>query len=131
MRILLDTHVWLWMLVEPQRIGADASRVLTDIDNELWLSAVSIWEALIAGERGRVDMDRSPGAWVEEALKKLPVRDAPLTREVALVSRSLDVSHEDLADRFIAASAVVHDLTLVTADRRLLGSTQFEALPAS
>lgn len=94
----------------------------------MWLSPISAWEALLLAERGRLRTDGDPAGWVDRALKALPVRDATLTREVALVSRSLDLAHEDPADRFIAASAVVYDLVLVTADERLLESGRYKVL---
>lgn len=58
----------------------------------------------------------------------MPVRNATLTREVALTSRSVDITDEDPADRFIAASAIVYELTLVTADRRPLRSAQYRSM---
>ena len=58
----------------------------------------------------------------------MPLREAPLTREVASASRSLDLPHEDPADRFIAATAMVYDLTLVTADERLWASKRYKVI---
>lgn len=63
-------------------------------------------------------------------MRAQPVVDAPLNRDVAIASRTLDIQHEDPADRFIAASAVVHELTLATADRRLLASRRYSTLAA-
>jgi PIN domain nuclease of toxin-antitoxin system len=128
LRLLLDTHVWLWALLEPERIAPDVAPQLEDSDNELWLSPISVWEALLLLERGRVRVALDPGAWIAQALRAMPVRDANLTREIALTSRSLDLDHEDPADRFIAATAAVLGLTLVTADERLLGSTRWRTL---
>lgn len=128
MRLLLDTHIWLWSLLEPERLAPRVAAALEDGSNELWLSPISVWEALLLAERGRLEPAGDPEAWVRGALSALAVRDAPLTREVAIVSRGLDLAHEDPADRLIAASAVVHDLTLVTADNRLLGSSSYQVL---
>jgi PIN domain nuclease of toxin-antitoxin system len=128
LRLLLDTHVWLWALLEPERITPDVAPQLEDSDNELWLSPISVWEALLLFERGRVRVTLDPGAWIAQALRAMPVRDANLTREIALTSRSLDLDHEDPADRFIAATAAVLGLTLVTADERLLASTRWRTL---
>ena len=75
-----------------------------------------------------VELNTSPHAWVEHQLDSVPMRDAPLTREVATMSRMLNLTHEDPADRFIAATAVVYDLTLVTADERLCASKQYQVL---
>ena len=128
MRLLLDTHIWLWGLLEPKRLGRAATRRLEDPANELWLSPVSVWETLLLAEKGKVELSTSPRAWVEHQLDSVPMRDAPLTREVAAMSRVIDLAHDDPADRFIAATAVVYDLTLVTADERLCASKRYQVL---
>lgn len=130
LNLLLDTHVWLWSHAEPERLGRRVAAALAADDNELWLSPVSIWEFLLLNERGRVRVhDRmTPADWVEAALSRAPMHDAPLTREVALRSRSVRLAHEDPADRFLAATAAVYELTLVTADDRLLGGKGFRTL---
>jgi PIN domain nuclease of toxin-antitoxin system len=61
-------------------------------------------------------------------LRTVPMQEAPLTHEVALASRRLKLKHQDPADRFLAATAVGYDLTLVTADRHLLRSQEFATL---
>lgn len=128
LRLLLDTHVWLWSRLAPERLAGRHARELADARNELWLSPISVWETLLLAERGRLELAGEPAAWIRRALESVPLREAALTREVALASRALDLPHQDPADRFIAASAAVHELTLVTADERLLGSTGFQTL---
>ena len=90
------------------------------LDTELWLSPISVWELLLLCERGRVRLSMSPRAWIDASLSEMAARDAPFTRAVALLSRSLDLDHQDPADRFLAATAAAFDLTLVTADEPLL-----------
>lgn len=131
MRLLLDTHVWLWCLLDPARLSAGAARKLADAANELWLSPISVWEALLLAEKGRIELHSEPSAWLRTVLAVLPVRDALLTRDVAQGSRSLDLPHDDPADRFIAATAAAYELTLVTADQRLLAGRGFAVLPAN
>ena len=79
-------------------------------------------------ERGRLAVTGPAAEWVEQMVQALPRREAPLTHEIALVSRQLALSHQDPADRFIAATARVMGLTLVTADERLLQSTEYAVL---
>lgn len=129
-RLLLDTHVWIWALLKPEELAADVAHELENPGNELWLSPVSVWESLILAERGRLQLDAPAQLWVEEALSEFPLRDATLTRAVAVASRSVDLPHQDPADRFIAASALVNDLVLVTRDERLLSSTHWRVLRA-
>ena len=128
MRLLLDTHIWIWSLLQPAKLSSRVRAELESPDNELWLSPVSTWELLILIEKGRVSVDRDPVTWVAEVSRTVALREAPLTHEVAVESRVVDLPHQDPADRFLAATARVYDLTLVTADPRLLGSRRVATL---
>ena len=121
MNLLLDTHIWLWSLLEPERLAAPVAAALEAEGTRRWLSPLSVWETLLLIERGRLQVDVEPEAWVREALAVAPVDDAPVTSEVAFASRALATHHRDPVDRFLAATAQVFDLTLVTADRELYG----------
>ena len=122
MKLLLDTHIWIWSVASPARLSRKVATALSSGRNELWLSPVSVWELLVLVEKGSLKLDRPAAAWVDAALQAPgSLRDAPLTREIAIESRRVPLAHQDPADRFIAATAVVNGLTLVTADERLLG----------
>ena len=129
MKLLLDTHIWIWALLEPDRLSDEVRAALESPGNELWLSPISVWEALLLAERGRLRIVGSPVAWVEAMVSKVPRREAAITHDIAVASRQLALSHQDPADRFLAATARVLGLTLVTSDERLLGSTEFDVLP--
>jgi PIN domain nuclease of toxin-antitoxin system len=118
LKLLLDTHIWLWSLSEPRRLGRRVLGQLKDQDNELWLSPISTYEALTLYHKGRFEIDGNLEEWLARATAG--TREAPLTHEIALVARQLPL-HQDPADRILAATAEVLDLTLVTADARLLG----------
>ena len=118
MKLLLDTHIWLWTLSNPKRIGSGVLVRLKDRDNELWLSPISTYEALTLYYKGRFEIDGNLEEWLARATAG--TREAPLTHEIALIARQLPL-HQDPADRILAATAEVLDLTLVTADARLLG----------
>jgi PIN domain nuclease of toxin-antitoxin system len=118
-RLLLDTHIWLWSFLEPERLTRRIASALEDPENELWLSPISIWEALILAEKGRIRLVPTPERWIRDALREVQMLEAGLNREVALESRSLTIPTQDPADRFIAATARVHELTLVTHDGNL------------
>ena len=129
MRLLLDTHIWLWLASDPDRLVASVAAELEDPSNERWLSPISAWELMVLAEKKRVRLEPDPAAWLSNALRKRPFREAAITHEVALQTRYLDLPHHDPADRILAATAVVYDLTLVTADARLLRSKSFPTLP--
>ena len=118
MKLLLDTHIWLWSLSDPKRLGRKVVQYLKDEANELWLSPISTYEALTLHHKNRFEIDGNLTEWLARATAG--THEAPFTHEIALVARQLSL-HQDPSDRILAATAEVLDLTLVTADERLLG----------
>lgn len=129
MRLLLDTHIWLWSLRDPDKLAPRVRAELTAARNELWLSPISVWEALLLARRGRVSVEGDATRWIDDMLRATPRREAPLTSEVVVASERLELPQRDPADRFIAATAAVYDLTLVTADERLMHAGTIKVLP--
>jgi PIN domain nuclease of toxin-antitoxin system len=128
LRLLLDTHILLWSLLDPDRLSRRAAAALEDPRNELWISPLVIWEVLVLAEKRRIVLEPDAPAWIRNVLGTLPLAEAALTHEVAIQSRLVDIPHRDPVDRFLAATALVYDLTLVTADRRLLRSRTISTL---
>ncbi len=131
MRLLLDTHIWLWSLLEPGRLGRRVKRELADPASELWLSPISVWELSVLLRRGRVRLERGFHEWVETALDRAPLREAPVTNYVAMATYDIDLPHRDPAGRFLAATATVFDLTLVTGDERMIAAKGIATLANS
>ena len=117
MKLLLDTHIWIWALAEPKRVSRRVQDELVDASNECWLSPISMWEALLLRQKGRI------GVLNRESILKAasPFREAPLTMEIVIAAQQLPLVHQDPADRFLLGTAKVLGLTFVTADQRLLG----------
>jgi PIN domain nuclease of toxin-antitoxin system len=128
MRLLLDTHIWIWSALEPTRLSRRAARALDDPGNQLWLSPISIWELIMLTQKGRVQLDEDVISWARRTLELWQLQEAPLTNEVALESSTLNLAHSDPSDRLIAASAKVFDLTLVTADEKLIAANGIKVL---
>ena len=126
MKLLLDTHIWLWSLGEPSRLGDQLRRELTSGNHELWLSPVSTWEALLLIAKGRIQLPGKIGEWLARATARF--QEAPLTHEILLAAHQLPLPHGDPADRILAATAQILDLTLVTADERLMGLGEIRTL---
>ena len=125
MNLLLDTHIWIWSKLEPKRLGPRSVAELSSSTNELWLSPVSVWEALTLMQKGRIRVE-DPFAWVERAAEQM--REAPLTQEIVRTGLAMPLPQADPADRFLAATAKVLKLTLVTADHKLLGLSEITTL---
>jgi len=127
-KLLLDTHIWLWSVLEPSRLTRRVEKALKDPANELWLSPVSVGELIVLLRKGRLKLPHDVASWVAKTIEALQINEAPLTVEVALAIWSVDFRHGDPADQFLAATARVLDLTLVTADERLLDVPRIRVL---
>ena len=125
MKLLLDTHIWIWFLQNPERLAPRVGHQLADPANELWLSPISTWEALTLCRKGRIRLPADLPGWLARATSG--IREATLTHEIALASHHVPL-HSDPADRILAATAQVLDLILVTADQRLLGMGNIKTL---
>jgi PIN domain nuclease of toxin-antitoxin system len=128
MKLLLDTHIWLWSLIDRNRLSRRVIKELEDPGNELWLSPISTWELLTLSRKGRITLDPDAETWIAHKLRAVPLREAAITHEVALATARLQLPHRDPADYFLAATARVFDLTLVTADERLLKAPDLSTL---
>lgn len=128
MKLLLDTHIWIWSVLEPTRLTRRVAHTIDDPQHELWLSPVSVWELLMLTGKGRVRLSEESVVWAQRTIEKLQIREAPLTFEVALETSRIGLDPSDPSDRFIAASAKVFNLTLVTADEKLLSVPDIDVL---
>lgn len=113
--LLLDTHVVLWWLDDPELIAAPAREAIADGENDVFVSAASAWEVAIKTALGKL---RSPDD-LEAALEAAGFAALPITVRHALAVRDLPDVHQDPFDRILAAQARVEGLTLVTRDSRL------------
>ncbi len=129
MKILFDTNVFLWHVFANRKLGRKTKRLLERVDSELWLSPITLWECLILERDGRVQLEPNALRWVRDILTSHELREAPLNHEVALHTRIVHVKNEDPADQFLAATAAVYDLTLVTGDELLLKGSGYLVLP--
>ena len=131
LKLLLDTHVILWSAAEPERLPPDIAEELEKESNGLWFSPISVWEILLLAEKRRIVLGKDYEKDIKKLFKTLPLREAVINQEVAIQSRNVDLPHQDPADRFLAATAMVYGLTLVTADSRLINTKEFSVLGIS
>ncbi|MFZ3341215.1 MAG: type II toxin-antitoxin system VapC family toxin [Terriglobales bacterium] len=128
MKLLLDTHIWIWSVGKSNRLAPRVIKSLADPANELWLSPVSVWEFFLLHRKGRLKIPEGFTTWLTQALTATSLKEAPLTFEVAQALATIDLPHGDPADHFLAASAKVFGLTLVTADEMLLATPGIKVL---
>lgn len=125
LKFLLDTHIWLWLVGNRRQLATRVLGELENTQNEIFLSPISVWEALTLHRKSRMFLGTDLRVWVSRAISG--IREAPLNHEIVFAASQLQL-HQDPADRFIAATAQVLDLVLVTADQRLLGLGHIRSL---
>ena len=113
MRLLLDSHAVYWWMAGSERLSRTARELILDTDNELMVSAVSIYEIELKAKRGRVDL---PPQELRAALRRNAVRDLDVTHEHAEYAACLDWDHRDPWDRLLAAQARLESCALVSTD---------------
>lgn len=116
MRILLDTHVWLWMVLDPGRIRPSIRKHLERADTALFLSAASVWEMAIKYGLGRLPMPEPPSSFVPPRLVRDGVSALPVDVLHASAVAELPAVHADPFDRLLIAQARIEGLSLLTAD---------------
>lgn len=122
--ILLDTHAAVWSVSDSKSLGRQSRRILGQAektDQVVAISAVSFWEIGLLIAKRRLRLLDSALEFRKVVLARGTV-ELPLTGEIAILACELEDLHGDPADRFIAATAITHDATLLTADERLLKS---------
>jgi PIN domain nuclease of toxin-antitoxin system len=116
--LLLDTHVWLWMLTSPERL-ADARPLVADPGTVLYLSAASSWEIAIKVSLGRLALPDPVETYVPSRIQSTGVTPLAIEHSHVLAVASLPHLHRDPFDRLLVAQAQVENLTIVTADPAL------------
>ena len=115
MRVLLDTHAFLWAATRPERLGASRD-LIEDAETELLLSAASSWEIAIKYRIGRLALPEEPAAYMPVTMRRLAASPLVVEHSHALHVASLPDLHRDPFDRLLVAQAQLLDLPIVTAD---------------
>ena len=118
MRLLLDTHLLVWAMGDPERLPAGCTAMLEDPSNSLVFSVASLWELVIKQALGRPDFNLEPSL-LRQALLDGGWQELPIEASHALAVSQLPPLHRDPFDRLLLAQAQVEGLLLLTADSRL------------
>lgn len=116
MRLLLDTHIFLWYIANDKRLTQAWSRAIRDPDNEVYLSVVSLWEAIIKYSTGKLPLPEAPETYIPSLRRHHQIISLAVEEvDVAQVA-TLPLLHSDPFDRLLIGQAIQHGLTLVTVD---------------
>ena len=117
MKLLLDTHALIWAVMSPDRLGADAHVAITDPQNVVYASHVSLWELAIKRRIGKLaTIDRPAGEWFETYVRASHLQPLPISAAHLGAIEFLPLHHGDPFDRLLVAQAQLEGLTVVTRD---------------
>ena len=116
MKVLLDTHLLLWVANSPNRLSAEICAIITDQENQIFFSVASIWEIAIKRSLKRADFTADPRLLRRGLLDQMYV-ELDINARHALELLSLPPLHRDSFDRILIAQALVEGITLLSADR--------------
>jgi len=119
-RLLIDTHCWLWLQVSPERLAPEVLSLLGDPDNEILLSAASSWEIAIKVALGRLELPAPPEAYVPQRLAADGISGMAVEHVHALRAGALPRHHQDPFDRLLIAQAQLERMGVLTADSAFL-----------
>ena len=119
MRLLVDTHCWLWYLLAPERLNAQAQEILREPDNEILFSAASAWEIVVKFALGKLELPLPPSEYIPDRIATLGHQPLPIRQDHVIRIEALPLHHRDPFDRILVAQAQVESLPLLTADGAL------------
>jgi PIN domain nuclease of toxin-antitoxin system len=116
MRLLLDTHVFLWYISADARLPAAHRSAIQDSGNEVFLSAASVWESVVKHGLGKLPLPEPPALYLPRQRARHGIGALPVNEEDMAALASLPPLHRDPFDRMLIAQAIHHSLTLATVD---------------
>lgn len=116
MKYLLDTTVFVWSLMEPEKLNEHAFKILEDDSHEMFLSAVTSWEIVIKSAIGKMKLPKEPDQFVAEALGRFSIQPISITHTHSFAVSELNLYHRDPFDRMLIAQARSEDMVLMTVD---------------
>jgi len=118
MKILLDTHCWLWWITTPEKLGPESQQLIMDGHNEIFLSAASSWEIAIKYALAKLPLPEAPEKFIPPRLVRDAIRPLPINHTHALHVASLPLHHRDPFDRLLISQAQMEGLPIMTVDKQ-------------
>lgn len=116
MRILLDTHIFLWFISGDTRLSTDLRDAIRDLDNEVYLSSVSVWEAVVKYQLGKLSLPETPDTYLPQQRDRHQIASLALDESSVVQLAKLPPLHRDPFDRMLICQALQNGLTIATVD---------------
>ncbi len=116
MRLLLDTHIFLWLITDDKRLPGKVRTVIPDRRNEIYLSVASFWEIIVKYQLGKLPLSQPPESYIPLARRQHRITDLQLDEASIVQLATLPRVHGDPFDRMLVCQALEHGLTLVMVD---------------
>ncbi len=120
MKLLLDTHIFLWLIDDDKRLSEQYRQAIQNPNNEKFLSVVSIWECVIKYQIGKLDFPSSPETYLPKERRKHLIKTLTVDENSIAQLVKLPLLHKDPFDRLIIAQALQHELIIMTEDKLIL-----------
>ena len=120
MKILLDTHVFIWLIDEDNRLDSLWREEINNPQNQIFLSVASVWECVIKHQIGKLNFPQSPDIYFPQKRKEYLIKSLPINEESLSHLRQLPLLHKDPFDRLLISQSLQDDLTIMTEDNAIL-----------
>jgi len=119
MRALLDTHTFIWWVIDDNRLSSTARNIIADPGNNLFFSAASAWEIVIKVRLGKLNLPEPPETYIPSRLSINRFESLPIQMNHALQVVNLPALHQDPFDRIIIAQSQVEKMPIITVDNKI------------
>ncbi|MGB6297784.1 MAG: type II toxin-antitoxin system VapC family toxin [Rivularia sp. (in: cyanobacteria)] len=119
MKILLDTHIFLWFISDDNKLATDIRDAISDYDNEVYLSIISIWECIVKYKLGKLPLPESPDIYLPKQRDRHQIINLNLDESSVVKLTKLPSLHRDPFDRMLICQALQHNLSIATADKAI------------
>jgi len=120
MKILLDTHIFIWLIDEDNRLDSLGREEIKNPQNQIFLSVASVWECVIKYQIGKLNFPQSPYIYLPQKRKEYLIKSLPINEESLSHLRQLPLLHKDPFDRLLISQSLQDDLTIMTEDNAIL-----------
>lgn len=118
MKILLDTHIFLWALTKPKLLGENTKSSLKSSKNELYFSAASSWEISIKTNLGKLPLPEPPDKYISSRMASLKIIPLDVKHHHTFIVHQLPLHHRDPFDRILISTAIAENIYLMSADEQ-------------